>query len=170
MFAICTTKKNLFFSFARRLFCALVFPLERLFCSLSLCLSLSLSLSLSSFSLVVAPVCGGCFLFFLLSLSLSRAAGFVSHLLWLGSASVFCRAFDGLSTTTGVTVTFCSSESVRRPVGTLFVFWISRCARDAFRHYNGIRRFCYYCSVFVAVILVKLDYYSRRLNNNHDNK
>jgi hypothetical protein len=127
---------------------------------------------------VVASVCG-CFLSFFFSLSLSRAAGFVSYLLWLGSAGVFLESLMDCQRPTEVNtkafsqpgaVTFYWSPSIRRRIGTPLLFWVSRCARDAFRHHNGIRCFCYYCSLFVTVILVKLNYHSNWLNNNNDNK
>lgn len=88
VFGICTAKKNLFLSLTLSLsflhsfsvfFCVVVFPLHRVLCSLSL-----------SSSFLCGCPCGGCFLF--LSLSLSRATGFVSHLLRLGSAGVFLQS------------------------------------------------------------------------------
>lgn len=94
--AICTTKKNLFFSFARRLFCALVFPPQRLFCSLPLFSPLSLCHSPSS--LLWLPPCCACFLFFSsLSLTLVRPALCPIFFDWEVLVCV-AKVSDGLST------------------------------------------------------------------------
>jgi hypothetical protein len=152
-------------------FFTLSFPLQRLFCALSLSLCHSPLLACGCVSC-------GCFLFF--SLSLSRAAGFVSHLFWLGSAGVALQSLmDCQRPTEEVNtkafsqpgaVTFYWSPSIRRRIGTPILFWVSQSARDAFRHHFGICRYCYYCSMFDTVLLVKLNYHSNWLNNSNHNK
>ena len=135
------------------------------------CFALSLSLSHSLFPC-------GCFLFFSLSLSLSvsgcRAVGSVPSLILKRS---YVLVFDGCQRATRVATTIVCQPaviyysifySIRRPIDIQLVFDVNTCIRHAFRYRNGFCRFCYYCSLFVTVIIVKHNYYSNWLNNNNN--
>jgi hypothetical protein len=140
------------------LFYAVVFPLHRLFFSLSL------------FSSLVVV-----FFFFSLSLTLRLRLIFTLYSsIWkrlcISRVSDGCQRSAAITTTAfshPVDVSSCSSQSLQWRVRTPIVFWVSRCARDAFRHLYGFRRFSLYCPLLVTVIVVKLHYYSNWLNNNN---
>ncbi len=131
VWSICTAKKRtssflslcpcLSFVRSSPFFCVVVFPLHGLFCSLSL-------FSLLSFSPPVVALCG-CFLFSLsLTLSCDRLCDPSSLIGKCGCVSRVSNGCQRLAevTTTAFsqffTVTFWSSQSLRRRVGTLIVF------------------------------------------------
>ena len=186
VFSICTLKKRTssFFSLTvsviplfvlRLFFYAVVFPLHRLFCSVSP------SLCVSPFSSAFVVALLWLFSFFLLSLSLSLSLSQCDRLCVLSSSidrhwcvsrvSNGCQRSVEIATTPilySVDVPFCSSRSLRRHVRTPFVFKLSRCSRDAFRHIHGFYCNRYYAPLLITVILVKRDRHPIQFN--HHNK